>query len=99
MPPVARLYLGERPCHALYERLEGGWPGDSGRGHAMKPVVNHTLCEGHARCEETVPQVFQVNDDDKSQVLVEAVPEELRDRVEVAVRVCPRQAISLEEGS
>ena len=65
----------------------------------MKPVVDHTLCEGHARCEETAPQVFQVDDDDKSQVLVEVVPEELRDRVDVAVRVCPRQAISLEEAS
>ena len=65
----------------------------------MKPVVDHTLCEGHARCEETAPQVFQVDDDDKSQVLVDAVREELRDRVEVAVRVCPRQAISLEEAS
>ncbi len=62
----------------------------------MKPVVDHSLCEGHARCEETVPQVFEVDEDDKSQVLVEAVPEELRDRVDVAVRICPRQAISLE---
>ena len=65
----------------------------------MKPVVDHTLCEGHARCEETAPQVFRVDEDDKSQVLVDILPEELRDRVEVAVRVCPRQAISLEETS
>ena len=65
----------------------------------MKPLVDHTLCEGHARCEETAPQVFRVDEDDKSQVLVEAVPEALRDRVDVAVRVCPRQAISLEDGS
>ena len=62
----------------------------------MKPVVDHSLCEGHARCEETVPQVFQVDENDKSQVLVEVVPEELRGRVDVAVRICPRQAISLE---
>ena len=65
----------------------------------MKPVVDHTRCEGHARCEETAPQVFQVDEDDKSQVLVEAVPEALRERVDVAVRVCPRQAISLEGGA
>ena len=65
----------------------------------MKPAVDHTRCEGHARCEETAPQVFRVDEDDKSQVLVDIVPEELRDRVEVAVRVCPRQAISLEEAS
>ena len=65
----------------------------------MKPVVNHTLCEGHARCEETVPQVFRVDEDDKSQVLVEVVPEELRDRVDLALRICPRQAISLADVS
>ncbi len=65
----------------------------------MKPVVDHTLCEGHARCEETAPQVFEVDENDKSQVLVEVVPEDLRDRVDVAVRVCPRQAISLEKAS
>ncbi len=65
----------------------------------MKPVVDHTLCEGHARCEETAPQVFEVDEDDKSQVLLEVVPEALRDRVDVAVRVCPRQAISLEGAS
>ncbi len=65
----------------------------------MKPVVDHTLCEGHARCEETAPQVFEVDENDKSQVLVEVVPEALLDRVDVAVRVCPRQAISLEEAS
>ena len=65
----------------------------------MKPVVDHTLCEGHARCEETAPQVFEVDENDKSQVLVEVVPDDLRDRVDVAVRVCPRQAISLEEAS
>ncbi len=65
----------------------------------MKPVVDHTLCEGHARCEETAPQVFEVDENDKSQVLVEVVPEALRDRVDVAVRVCPRQAISLEGAS
>ena len=65
----------------------------------MKPVVDHTLCEGHARCEETAPQVFEVDENDKSQVLVEVVPEALRDRVDVAVRVCPRPAISLEGAS
>ncbi len=65
----------------------------------MKPVVDHTLCEGHARCEETAPQVFEVDENDKSQVIVEVVPDDLRDRVDVAVRVCPRQAISLEEAS
>ena len=63
----------------------------------MKPAVDHSLCEGHARCEETAPEVFQVDENDKSQVIVDAIPDELRDRVAVAIRVYPRQAISMED--
>ena len=66
----------------------------------MKVVVNHDLCEGHARCEQTAPEVFEVRDDERSYVLVEDVGEDLRAKVERAIRLCPRQAISwADEGS
>ncbi len=42
------------------------------------------------------PEVFEVRDDDKSYVLMEQVPEALRPQVERAVKMCPRQAIALE---
>jgi ferredoxin len=43
------------------------------------------------------PEVFQLDDDDQIHVLMEEPPPELRERVEQAVRTCPKQAISIEE--
>ena len=60
----------------------------------MKVVVDYDLCEGHARCQQTAPAVFEVRDDDRSHVLVDEVPEEERQNVEQAIRLCPRQALS-----
>ena len=63
----------------------------------MKVIVDHSLCEGHARCMDNVPEVFEVHDDDRSYVLLEQIPEDLREKIERAVKVCPRAAISLED--
>lgn len=63
----------------------------------MKVVVNHNLCEGNARCVEVAPQVFELRDDDRSYVLVEHPPQTLRAKVELAVSLCPRQAIRIIE--
>jgi ferredoxin len=46
---------------------------------------------------EVAPEVFQVRSDDRLYVLKEHPPEELRAKVEKAVRVCPKQAISIVE--
>ena len=43
------------------------------------------------------PEVFEVRDDDNLYILDEHPPEELRSKVEQAVRSCPKQAITLEE--
>jgi ferredoxin len=42
------------------------------------------------------PEVFEVRDDDFLYVLNEEPGEELRAKVEAAVAVCPKQAISIE---
>jgi ferredoxin len=63
----------------------------------LKATVDHDLCEGHSRCQSAAPEVFEVRDDDKSYVLMDKIPEELRDKVERAARLCPRQAITVEE--
>ena len=65
----------------------------------MKVVVNHDLCEGHAKCQLNAPEVFEVRDDDRSYVLVDDVSEALRPKVERAIRLCPRQAISWVDGA
>ena len=63
----------------------------------MKVVVDLKLCEGNMRCQEAAPEVFEVRDDDFLYVLQENPPEELRSKVEEAVRHCPKQAISIED--
>ncbi len=63
----------------------------------MKVIVDHSLCEGHARCMENAPEVFEVRDDDRSYALIDVIPEELRAKVERAVQTCPRAAIKLED--
>lgn len=61
----------------------------------MKVTIDHSLCEGHARCMDEVPEVFEVREDDRSYTLVDVVPAELVEKVKHAVSVCPRAAISL----
>ncbi len=63
----------------------------------MKIVVDYDLCEANARCMEVAPEVFRVDDDDNLHVLIETPGEDLREKVEEAVRLCPRQAISIAE--
>jgi ferredoxin len=46
---------------------------------------------------DVCPQVFKVDDDDNLHILIEEPGEELRSKVEESVRLCPRQAISIEK--
>jgi ferredoxin len=39
------------------------------------------------------PEVFELRDDDLSYVKLDPVPDDLKDKVERAIRICPRQAI------
>ena len=62
----------------------------------MRVVVDYDLCESNAICMGIAPEVFEVRDDDNLYVLQDEPPEELRAKVEEAVRRCPKQAITLE---
>jgi ferredoxin len=63
----------------------------------MKVVVDFDLCESNAVCMSVCPEVFKVDDDDMLHILIEKPPDSLRKKVEEAVRLCPRQAISIQE--
>jgi ferredoxin len=63
----------------------------------MKVVIDYDRCEGNLRCMQTAPEVFEVRDDDRAYVLIEHPGEELRPKVERAVRLCPKQAIAIVE--
>ena len=64
----------------------------------MRVVVDFDRCQSNAVCMDVAPEVFEVRDDNFLYVLEERPGEELRPKVEEAVRRCPTQAISLEEG-
>lgn len=63
----------------------------------MRVKVDYEVCESNAVCMALVPEVFEVRDDDFLYLLDETPPEELRSRLEEAVRSCPKAAISLED--
>ena len=63
----------------------------------MKVVVDFDLCEANAVCMGVCPEVFRVEEDDTLTILMESPPENLRAKVEESVRLCPRQAISIQE--
>ncbi len=61
----------------------------------MKFKVNHDLCIGCGACENTCPEVFKLIDD-KSNVILDPVPEELQENALAAEEGCPVEAISHE---
>jgi ferredoxin len=63
----------------------------------MRVVVDTALCEGNAVCMNVAPEVFVVGDDDLARVLIDSPDESLRSKIELAVRRCPRQALSLRD--
>lgn len=65
----------------------------------MRVIVDPDRCEGHARCVEVAPEVFALDADGFSQVILANPGEALRPRIERAVALCPRQAIFLLDDS
>jgi ferredoxin len=64
----------------------------------MRIEVNWDACESNALCMAACPEVFEVRDDDNLYLLIEDnIPEALRAKVEDAVRICPKQALTLVE--
>ena len=62
----------------------------------MKSVVDYERCQSNALCMSAAPEIFEVRDDGYLYILNENPGEELRVKVEEAVRLCPTQAITLE---
>jgi ferredoxin len=63
----------------------------------VRVVVDFDRCESNAVCMGIAPEVFEVREDDFLYILQEEPPEEMRPKIEEAVRLCPKQAISIED--
>ncbi|MDD9946610.1 MAG: ferredoxin [Myxococcales bacterium] len=61
----------------------------------MKIVVDFDLCQSHALCMETAPELFEVRDDGCLHVLDANPPEGLIHKAEAATLQCPTGAITL----
>ena len=64
---------------------------------AYRVVVDRVLCQGHGVCESEAPEVFSVSKKGDLTVLEETPSEELRPKVELAVKYCPTHALSIQE--
>jgi len=63
----------------------------------MRVVVDFDACQSNAMCMAAAPEIFEVRDDGYLYVLDENPPDTMRAKVEEAVRVCPTQAIKIED--
>ncbi len=61
----------------------------------MRIVVDRDLCESNAVCVRAAPDLFVIDEQDKLKVLAEEPSAEQLERVQAAVRRCPRRALSL----
>jgi sterol 14-demethylase len=95
----------QQPCRVRYRRravqaVASRHPLNQAAGISgdCRVQVDWDLCQGHGVCATEAPEVFAV-DREKScvRVLREAVPAELRAKVEAAVKYCPTRALSIEE--
>lgn len=59
----------------------------------MKVKVDRQKCRGHGQCVLIAPEVFELDDEDRSVVLQPDVPAGLESAVEDAVLMCPEGAI------
>ncbi len=64
----------------------------------MRIAVDLDLCQGHGVCESEAPEVFSVAKKGRVTVKDESPPDELRAKVETAVKFCPTHALKIVEG-
>jgi ferredoxin len=61
----------------------------------MRIQVDFALCEGNGQCTYDAPEVFQLDDEDNLIILNYEPSEDQREKVETAVRGCPKRALSI----
>lgn len=60
----------------------------------MRVKVDQELCISCGACIDACPEVFEWNEDDKAQSIVEEVPADVEDQASEAIDSCPTNAIT-----
>ena len=64
----------------------------------IRVQVEEELCQGHARCNLTAPEVFELRDEDGHAIVVcDPVPQQHEEAARRAVIGCPEGALRLVE--
>jgi len=61
----------------------------------MRVSVDAERCEGHARCWDLCPEVFDLDDEGHAFVKLPDVPPELEEKAAHAARNCPERAVHI----
>ena len=61
----------------------------------MRAIVDRRRCQGHAQCLVAAPEVFDLDDDSRSVVLADPLPEGSELDAREAADRCPEAAISI----
>ncbi len=61
----------------------------------MRVTVDIDICESNGVCVSIAPEVFTFVEDDYMHIVNETPSESLLAKVEQAVKLCPRQALTL----
>jgi ferredoxin len=67
------------------------------RYKTVRVVVDTQACESNALCMGVAPEIFDVPNEGPVEVLNEHPSEDMRAEAEEAARVCPTQAITIED--
>ncbi len=62
----------------------------------MRVIIDPELCIGCESCVDFLPEVFEM-EDELAIVIEEEVPEEMHDKIQEAIELCPVEAISIVE--
>lgn len=62
----------------------------------MRVIVDREACESNGLCEILAPEIFQLGATGELEIIQECPSEDLRAKLERAVRTCPKQALSIE---
>jgi ferredoxin len=63
----------------------------------MKLYVDASRCQGQARCFESAPELYELDDLGHSVTRSDAVPDGLQDLARLTAGNCPERAITIEE--
>ena len=63
----------------------------------LRASIDWDRCEGYGVCGRVAPEIFVVDDQGNSDVILEEVPANLRIKAMLAMQGCPTSAVSVTE--